>query len=163
VILLEKDYPNIANFFRVNEKVCTGGQPAMDDLAKLKAEGVKTVINLRQAGEFNAEEEAAKVKELGLRYIWIPFSGKEPKEDVASDFLKFTADEEIFPAFIHCATNNRVGALWMIRRVLVDKWSVEDAEVEARKMGLRNQVLADFAKGYITRHRHEKAPAAKHD
>src|SRR5713226_4096194 len=66
------EYAGIKNFLRVNQQICTGGQPTMDDLVKMKAEGVKAIINLRQPAEYNAEEEAAKAKELGLRCFNIP-------------------------------------------------------------------------------------------
>lgn len=158
----KSDYAHITNFFRVNDKVCTGGQPAMEDLAKMKQEGVKAIINLRIEGEagFDAVQEAAKAKETGLRYVWIPFNGREPKDEPVAEFLKATSEKDIFPVFIHCTTNNRVSALWMIRRVLVDKWSVDDAEAEARKIGLRSQNLAEFARDYIKRRQSEPPPAA---
>ncbi len=148
-----KEYAGIVNFLRVNPQICTGGQPSMEDLEKMKAEGVRAIINLRQPGEFNAEEEAAKAKELGLRYVHIPVNGREPKDEYAKEFLKATDDPANRPAFIHCASANRVGALWMIRRVLRDGWSVEDAEAEARKIGLRSPALVDFAKSYIEKQR----------
>jgi uncharacterized protein (TIGR01244 family) len=148
-----QEYAGITNFLRVNQQICTGGQPSLADLEKMKAEGVRAIINLRQPGEHNAEEEAAKAKELGLRYVHIPVNGREPKDEYAEEFLKATDDPANRPAFIHCATANRVGALWMIRRVLRDGWSLEDAETEARKIGLRSSVLVDFAKSYIEKHR----------
>src|SRR5574337_697327 len=85
-----QDFPGIKNFLRVNEQICAGGQPAMEDLARLKAEGVRAVINLRPPGEHNAEEEAAKAKELGLRYINIPVVSADPKDEQADQFLKVT-------------------------------------------------------------------------
>ena len=149
----QQDFPNIKNFLRVNEQICTGGQPSMDDLARLKAQGSKAIINLRRPSEYNAEEEAAKAKELGLRYFNIPVSVAEPRDEQADEFLKITADPQNRPAFIHCGSANRVGALWMIRRVLVDGWKVEDAEAEARKIGLHSPSLVEFARSYIERHR----------
>lgn len=147
------DFPAITNFLRLNQQICTGGQPSMDDLAKLKDEGIRAVINLRLPSEYNAEEEAAKAKALGLRYIHIPVSTADPKEDQADEFLKVTADLQNRPAFIHCASANRVGAFWMIRRVLVDNWKLEDAETEARKIGMRSPNLVEFARTYIQRHK----------
>lgn len=148
-----KEYAHITNFLRVNDQICTGGQPQMADLEKMKAEGIKAIINLRQASEFNADEEAAKAKEVGLRYVHIPMNGREPKDEYAHEFLKVTDEAENRPAFIHCASANRVGAMWMIRRVLRDGWSLEKAEEEARKIGLTNKVLLSFAKDYISRHK----------
>jgi uncharacterized protein (TIGR01244 family) len=148
----QQDFSSIKNFLRVNEHICTGGQPSMDDLAKLKAEGVRAVINLRRPSEYNAEEEAAKAKELGLRYFNIPVIAAEPKDEQADEFLKVTADAQNRPAFIHCSAANRVGAFWMIRRVLADGWKIEEAEAEATRIGLYSPSLIEFAHSYIERH-----------
>ncbi len=40
----------------------------------------------------------------------------------------------------------------MIRRVLVDKWDVEDAEKEAKVTGLKTENMKEFALEYIRRH-----------
>jgi uncharacterized protein (TIGR01244 family) len=147
-----QEYVSIKNFLRVNEQICTGGQPSADDLAKLKAEGIKAIINLRQPSEYNSEEESAKAKELGLRYFNIPVNAAEPKDEQVQEFLKVTADPQNRPAFIHCRSANRVGAFWMIRRVLVDGWKIDDSENEAKKIGLNHQNLLEFARDYIQRH-----------
>jgi uncharacterized protein (TIGR01244 family) len=146
-----KDASSIKNFLRVNEQICTGGQPTMAELEKLKQEGVRAVINLRRPNEYNAEAEAAKVRELGLRYVNIPVDHSEPKDAQVEDFLKATDDPANHPAFIHCAAANRVGTFWMIRRVLRDHWSLEKAEDEARKIGMRSPNLREFALDYIRR------------
>src|SRR5688572_8071733 len=92
----------IRNFLRVNKDFCTGGQPRLEHLEKLKAEGVKAIINLRQPSEHRAAEEEAKAKELGLRYFNIPVVFGKPNEAQVEEFLKLTDDPENRPAFIHC-------------------------------------------------------------
>ena len=151
----QQDYPSIANFLRVNKQVCTGGQPTPEDLARMKAEGIKAIINLRRPSEFDAEAEASGAKRLGLRYFNIPVSVAEPKDEQADEFLRITADSANRPAFIHCASANRVGAFWMIRRVLADGWKLEDAEAEARKIGMHSPSLVEFARSYIARHQNK--------
>jgi len=146
-----KDASSIKNFLRVNEQICTGGQPTMAELEKLKQEGVRAVINLRRPNEYNAEEEAAKVRELGLRYVNIPVDHSAPQDAQVEGFLKAADDPANRPAFIHCAAANRVGTFWMIRRVLRDHWSQEKAEDEARKIGMRSPNLREFALDYIRR------------
>src|SRR5215204_5920967 len=142
-----QESPPIRNFLRVNKEFCTGGQPRNEHLAKLKEEGVKAVINLRPAGEHRAEEERAEAERLGLRYFNIPVVYGEPKEAQATEFLKLTDDPANRPAFIHCTAAIRVGAFWMIRRVLRDGWTIEDAEKEAEKIGLREAPhLNEFAR-----------------
>ena len=144
----------IRNFVRINDQFCTGGQPKLEHLEQLKAEGVKAIINLRTPGEHRAAEEEAKAKELGLRYFNIPVVYREPKEEQATEFLKITDDPKNRPAFIHCTAAIRVGAFWMIRRVLRDGWKVEAAEEEAKKIGLRESPhLNEFARKYIEKHR----------
>jgi protein tyrosine phosphatase (PTP) superfamily phosphohydrolase (DUF442 family) len=147
----------IRNFLRVNKDFCTGGQPRVEHLSKLKEEGVKAIINLRQPGEHRAEEEKAEAERLGLRYFNIPVAFGEPKEEQATEFLKLTDDAANRPAFIHCTGAIRVGAFWMIRRVLRDGWTIEDAEKEAEKVGLREAPhLNEFARAYIEKHRKKK-------
>ena len=70
--------------------------------------------------------------------------------------MKITDDPENRPAFIHCTAAIRVGAFWMIRRVLRDGWKVEDAEAEAVKVGLRESPhWIEFARKYIETHQAE--------
>jgi protein tyrosine phosphatase (PTP) superfamily phosphohydrolase (DUF442 family) len=149
-----QELPPVRNFVRVDKEFCTGGQPRLEHLAQLKAEGVKAIINLRQPSEHRAEEEEARAKELGLRYFNIPVAFGDPKEEQATEFLKLTDDPQNRPAFIHCTAAIRVGAFWMIRRVLRDGWTVEAAEEEAAKVGLKHSPhLNDFARRYIEKHR----------
>jgi protein tyrosine phosphatase (PTP) superfamily phosphohydrolase (DUF442 family) len=149
-----QEAPPIRNFLRVNKEFCTGGQPRTEHLAKLKEEGVKAIINLRRPSEHRAEEERAEAERLGLRYFNIPVAFGEPKEEQATEFLRLTDDEANRPAFVHCTGAVRVGAFWMIRRVLRDGWTVEDAEKEAEKIGLREAPhLNEFARAYIEKHR----------
>lgn len=152
--LAQKDDPPIRNFLRVNENFCTGAQPKTEHLAQLKAEGIKAIINLRPPSEHRAAEEEAAAKELGLRYFNIPVVFTDPKDEQVDEFLKITDDEQNRPAFIHCAGAIRVGAFWMIRRVLRDGWTIERAEEEAKKIGLRESPhLNEFVRRYIERHR----------
>ena len=153
-VRIQAQAPPIRNFVRINEQFCTGAQPRLEHLEMLKADGVKTIINLRPRSEHRAEEEEAKAKELGLRYFNIPVVFGDPKEEQATEFLKVTDDPENRPAFIHCAAGIRAGAFWIIRRVLRDGWTVEAAEKEAEKIGLRESPhLNEFARRYIEKHR----------
>ena len=150
---IQSEQPAIFNFTRVSDQYCTGGQPKLDALAKLKAEGVKSIINLRQPSEHRAADEEAKAKELGLKYFNIPVVYAAPKEEQATEFLKITDDPANRPVFIHCTAAIRVGAFWMIRRVLRNGWTVEAAEEEAKKIGLREAPhLTEFAKSYIAKY-----------
>ena len=159
----QQESGSIRNFLRVNEQFCTGGQPRPEHLEKLKADGVKAIINLRQPSEHRAAEEEAKAKELGLRYFNIPVVFGNPKDEQVTEFLKITDEPENRPAFIHCTAAIRVGAFWLIRRVLRDDWKFEDAEKEAEKVGLREAPhLNEFARKYIEKHKQQGALLPSH-
>jgi protein tyrosine phosphatase (PTP) superfamily phosphohydrolase (DUF442 family) len=153
----QQEVPPIRNFLRINKDFCTGGQPRPEHLQRLKDEGIKAIINLRPPGEHRAAEEEALAKELGLRYFNIPVVYTDPKDEQATEFLKLTDDPRNRPAFIHCTAAIRVGAFWMIRRVVRDGWTIEAAEEEAKKVGLKESPhLVEFARNYIERYRKER-------
>jgi len=142
----------IEKFHRVDDRVSTGAQPTVAQIAGLAGEGFRTVINLREPVEHEAAAEEAAVRDLGMDYVNIPVCTTDPKDAQADAFLKITADPRIYPVFIHCGTANRVAAFWMIRRIVVEGWSPEDAEKEAREIGLKSAVMRDFALDYARRH-----------
>jgi uncharacterized protein (TIGR01244 family) len=151
---IQKEQPGINNFTLVNEQFCTSGQPKLEALEKLKAEGVKSILNLRTPGEHRAADEEARAKKVGLKYFNIPVVYRDPKEEQATEFLRITDDPANRPMLIHCTAAIRVGAFWMIRRVLRDGWTVETAEEEAKRIGLREAPhLVEFAKAFIEKHR----------
>jgi uncharacterized protein (TIGR01244 family) len=158
MVMIEKtaamsELTGIRNFLKLSDQVWTGGQPWPEHLTKLKEAGIKVIINLRAHAEYEGAREEAKVKELGMGYFNIPVDGQSPDELDADDFLKLT-DEQLKngPVFIHCAVGTRVGAFWMIRRVMRDGWEFEKALEEANKIGLNNHPrLTEFAKDYIER------------
>jgi len=151
---IAQDASSIRNFLRVNDQFCTGGQPRPEQLETLKKEGVNAIINLRPPSEHRAEEEETAAKGFGLRYFNIPVVFSDPKPELVDQFLQITDDPANRPAFIHCASAVRVGAFWMIRRVLRDGWTVPAAEAEAQKVGLKDSpTMRDFARKYIEEHK----------
>jgi uncharacterized protein (TIGR01244 family) len=141
---------DIQKFYKVSDKVATGGQPTPAQFIDLAREGYKTVINLRTPGEeFDAAAEQKAATSRGLAYISIPVDKENPKPEEVDQFLAALSHPNAFPVFIHCGTGNRVAAFWMIRRVLVDKWTVADAEKEAKLVGLKTDTMKNFALDYI--------------
>ena len=145
------EFASIQNFTQVSKKFYVGGQPAMDDLARLKAKGIRAIVNLRRPAEYNAAEEEAKAKELGFHYFNIPVDSASLEDSQVEHFLRITSDRQNQPAFIHCLGGPRAATFWMIRRVVVDGWKIEDAETEAQKIGLHSPALLEFARNYIAR------------
>lgn len=143
----------IRHFLQVTPDFCTGGQPRPGHFERLRADGVKAVLNLRQPGEHRAEEEQEAVRKAGLTYFNIPVNYREPSARNVDEFLRITDDPANRPMFIHCTAAIRVGAFWMIRRVLRDGMPIDAAFEEARKVGLvQAPHLEEFAREYILAH-----------
>jgi uncharacterized protein (TIGR01244 family) len=151
----KQDYPGVTNFTRVDATVACGGATEVATLDALKKDGFKTVINLRVATEpgANINENQARAKALGLNYVHIPFSGGSPDPKVIDTFLATIADKTNQPVFIHCASAQRVGTVWLAKRVLQDDYSIEKATQEAHAIGLSNPGLEKFALQYIADHK----------
>ena len=143
----------IVNYVRVSDAVSTGGQPTMPQVMALGQAGFRAVLNLREDSEFDAPAEAQAAADARLVYIRIPVQGSDPRDGEAEEFLRVTDDRSHDPIFIHCASGNRVGAFWLIRRVLRDGYTFEDAAAEAARIGLKSQGLTDFARRYVDAHR----------
>lgn len=150
----KQDYPGVTNFTRVDATVACGGATEVSTLDALKKDGFKTVISLRVATEpgANIEQHQAKAKEVGLKYVHIPYSAGSPDPKVFDTFLTTIADKSNQPVYIHCASAQRVGSVWLAKRVLQDNYSVEKATAEAKAIGLSNPGLEKFALQYIADH-----------
>jgi uncharacterized protein (TIGR01244 family) len=146
----QPEIPPIRNFLQVTPEFCTAGQPRLEHFAQLKASGVKTVLNLRQPSEHRAEEEKAAVEQAGMKYVNVPVNYQNPSDESVDEFLKVTDEPANRPMFVHCTAAIRVGAFWLIRRVVREGMSWEAALAEAKKVGLVNAPhLEEFARRYI--------------
>ena len=151
---LKGDVPHI---LCVDERVATGGQPTDAAFGKLAANGYRAVLNLRTASEgVDLKHEQEAVEKAWMRYISIPIVSSAPKPEQVEDFLKAVKEKENQPMLIHCGSANRVGAFWMIHRVIDQGWTEDKALEEAIKIGLTSPVLKKFAHEYIVAHPPQK-------
>jgi uncharacterized protein (TIGR01244 family) len=149
------EIPGINNYSRVDATVGCGGATQPAAMAGLRKEGFASVINLRVATEEGANVEAgrAAAEAAGLKYIHLPFDVAKPDPNLVEHFLAVVADTSNQPVYIHCGSANRVGAVWMIKRVLQDGWEIDKAREEAEAIGLTNPRLKTFATEYIEAHK----------
>jgi len=131
------------------QKIYLAGQPGQEDWQALKAAGFRKIINLRQPDEI-PWDEATAVAQAGMDYVALPFRGPEQLTDQvferALNELRDPADGMIL---LHCATSNRVGAIWYAQRVLADGIPAAQAEEEARQVGLHTPAYLERARQYI--------------
>ncbi len=145
----------VRNYTKVDATVGCAGATDSKALANIAKLGYKAVLNLREASEAEAmiDESRAAAEAAGLKYIHVPFKGSAPDPKVADEFLRVVANTDNQPLFIHCGSANRVGAMWLIKRMLVDKWTEEQAVTEAKAIGLSSEALQTFALDYVATHK----------
>ena len=113
-----RDPIDIPNWYRLDDRLTTSGQPSSEQLAQIAALGVRDVINLALHEHPRAlPDEAATVAALGMAYTHIPVAFDAPTD---ADFQRFCAvleETDLRPVHVHCIVNARVSAfLYRYRR-----------------------------------------------
>jgi uncharacterized protein (TIGR01244 family) len=130
---------SIPNYRLLQPGLATAGQPAPEALAKLKDMGFRTVVNLRTDKEGTAEEQKV-VEAQGLRYVSVPVTAESLSLADAEAVEKVLHDPASAPVLLHCASSNRVGAVWALVQSRQGK-SIDEALAEGREAGLRSPQL----------------------
>jgi uncharacterized protein (TIGR01244 family) len=105
--------------------------------------GFKTILNLRPDAEAAiVGKEKAAVEAQGLRYVSVPVTAGSFSADDVEAVRRVLDDESAAPVLLHCASANRVGAIWgVIQRRRGH--SRADAEADARRIGLSSPAMID--------------------
>jgi uncharacterized protein (TIGR01244 family) len=149
--------PGATNVTRVDAAVMCGGATTNEAFPELKRQGFASVINLRRESEPGADVAASRAAAIGagLKYVHVPVDPAKPDEAAVKAFLAAISEPANQPMYIHCASANRVGAMWLIKRVLLDGWDVDRATAEATAIGLTSAPLKQFAVEYATSHQNK--------
>src|SRR6476619_2144159 len=129
-----------AKFVSVGDDMFIGGQPTEKALRELRAKGVTTVVNLRMPEEMAKVgfDEAALVKELGMKYVHIPMRGTAdnpygPKELDSFAAAMAAADGKVL---LHCTIAWRASHLWAAYLIRERKVPVATALEPTRMINL---------------------------
>ena len=105
------------------------------------------------------EAAAAAAKTVGMQYLVLPIAGNGGALDATKvdAVIKAISDPANQPLYLNSRDGRATAAIWMIKRVLVDGWSVEQAGAEATAIGLINDsadvpALWTFTQDYIRAH-----------
>ena len=147
----KEEVTGIRNFTKIDATIACAGATEDAAMPLLAERGYTSVINLRLPTEdgVDIEVSTAAAEAAGLKYIHLPFSGSAPDPKIADAFIAAVTDAANQPVFIHCGTANRVGALWLAKRMLVDKWDQARALEEAKLIGLTSEALERFALEFV--------------
>jgi len=149
------EIPGSTNVTRVDATIACAGATSPEAFAEIRRQGFVSIINLRREQEPGADIAGARqaAAQSGLKFVHVPVDGARPDPAAADSFIAAVTDPSNQPAFIHCGTANRVAAMWLIKRVVVDGWDVERARTEAKLIGLTSAELERFALDYAATHK----------
>jgi len=117
------------------------GQPSPATLERLGALGFRTVVNIRTAAE-GAEAEGEVMRAAGLRYVWVPVTAATFSLADVEAIEEVLEDPGSGPVLLHCASSNRVGAVWAVIQARLGR-SVEEAETEGEHAGLVSPTMRE--------------------
>lgn len=131
------ELPEIPYRIQPSETRLIGGQPDEAALRQAADAGIRVVVNLRTEGEPVDFDEGRLASELGMDYFWLPISGGDaltPENVQLFDNILTTIGGR--PALLHCASGNRVGALFALRAGMHQGMNTEAAIELGRAHGL---------------------------
>jgi len=154
-----EDFPGLASYFPIDGTASNGGPIQSGDwvASELWRRGFKTFIDV--APGRGTEAVAAAARGVGMKYMAMPIvrGGAGSQLDAAKiePVIKAISDPANQPVFLHSANGRATAMLWMIKRVVNDGWTAEQAGAEATTIGLINDdpsvpALWKFAQDYIS-------------
>lgn len=128
---------HVENFGKVNENYYRGAQPTAGQYARLRRQGIKTVIDLRDDRKAEAPKSA---RAAGLAYFNLALAASGPATDAqTAEFLRLVNDPSNWPVYVHCTNGrNRTGALTAAYRITHDGWTADQAYDEMLRYGFND-------------------------
>jgi protein tyrosine phosphatase (PTP) superfamily phosphohydrolase (DUF442 family) len=156
-----EDFPGLASYFPIDRTASNGGPVQSRDwvVSELWRRGFKTFIDVAPGRDVQAV--AAAARGVGMKYLEMPIArdraGGQLDATKIEAAIKAITDPANQPVFLHSANGRSTAMLWMIKRVVIDGWTVEQAGAEATTIGLVNDdpavpTLWKFAQDYIAAH-----------
>lgn len=129
--------PELPNAGQPFDAVATAGRPSAEQFALAQQRGITRVINLCPHSEPCGYDEPALMAQLDLDYVNIPVAGAADLNDANAKRLADALDTASGPVLVHCASSNRVGALFAVKAAKLDGKPVEEALAIGRSAGLK--------------------------
>ena len=112
----------LTRFYRITPELYRSGQPDKNEMKKLEAMGIKSVLNLRQHHTDNDEAEDTS---LNLYHIRMRAGNIRDEEVAEALHIINTAPK---PILVHCwHGSDRTGTIIALYRILYEDWSKEAA------------------------------------
>ena len=117
------------NFGQITDTLYRGGQPDAADLARMRALGIDTIINLRRESRGQRRRERRTAEALGMRVLEFPFYGVFGADDeFLGEILRQATDPQNGTVYVHCKNGrDRTSLVIALYRVLYQGWNPDEA------------------------------------
>ena len=121
----------VPNFAQVTGTLYRGAQPTTVGFKALQVMGMGIVVNFRNEPR-EISTEKSEVESLGMKYVGIPWSGREKPSNVqVVQFLDLIRANPQVKIFVHCQRGaDRTGTMIAAYRIAVQHEPVKDAVSE---------------------------------
>jgi hypothetical protein len=147
-----EDFPGLTNYFPIDGTASNGGAIESPDwvISELWRRGYKTMIDVDPGRDGAVVADAAR--KVGLQYV----AARLDAAGVDAALMAMT-DPANQPVYLNSKNGRATATIWMIKRVLNDGWTIEQAGAEATTIGLVNDEASvpafwKFAQDYIGAH-----------
>lgn len=121
----------VPNLHKVSDVLYRSAQPTPAGMKEVEKLGVKTVLNLRS---FHSDSDEIEGTSLTHQHLYVKAWHPERKEVVR--FLQIVTDSKQTPVLVHCQHGaDRTGTMCAIYRIVVQKWTKEEALREMTEGG----------------------------
>ena len=134
----------IPNYVLVKPGLAAAGRPTDEGLKRIKAQGFRTVVDLRTPTEEGLAEEKAALERDGIRYVHVPVTSSTFSAADVDAVQAVLGDSAAAPVLLHCASANRVGAVWAVIQARAGK-TMDEAIAEGKRVGLRSGSMVEAA------------------
>ena len=113
----------VPNLFEVSKDLYRSGQPTVEGFRNLQAMGIRSCMSLRAH-----RSDRGDTKGIAIRCVWRPILGRSVSPADIEKAIIDIAYRLPRPVLIHCYHGaDRTGLLCAAYRMLIEKWSVDEA------------------------------------
>ncbi|MRW87524.1 hypothetical protein GJ698_25975 [Pseudoduganella sp. FT26W] len=144
--------------FQLTNKVHVGAQPDHRDLAVLKEQGVRTVIDFRMPAE-TGDTNREVVMAAGMQYVNIAVD-KHALSTLSLDQLQNQLQQDSGPYLLHCASGARASVMWALHQAREHEWSYLATLQAIQTMGTdvsQSPEFLSFIRDVTANHKHSNS------
>ena len=142
---------DLTNFRVLEGTVVGGGQVDVDQFPAMAEDGYSLVVNLRSEAESFPENEGELAQAAGMHYLHTPRGGSDLVGAHATQLAVALQAHGDGNVLIHCASGNRVGALWGLHVAVRDELNSDEGVQAARDAGMQSEGLAECVRAALAK------------